>query len=154
MWQNERLRCRIVNWTSMTVPFHAWCQEPSYPYRTSRLRACLTYICIDHCLLKSPPDREPHCANLSGILKQLKEERAQVERQLSGLDAAIRTFANVYNPQLHQRRGLAQTKTARTRSESRDDRRSLPRSLFATTLRSGYGEVDFAAARWSTRRSR
>ena len=45
-------------------------------------------------------------ANLSGILKQLKEERAQVERQLSGLDAAIRTFANVYNPQLDQRRAI------------------------------------------------
>jgi dodecin len=43
---------------------------------------------------------------LSGILKQLKEERAQVERQLSGLDAAIRTFANVYNPQLDQRRAI------------------------------------------------
>jgi flavin-binding protein dodecin len=43
---------------------------------------------------------------LSGILKQLKEERSQVERQLSGLDAAIRAFANVYNPQLDQRRAV------------------------------------------------
>jgi hypothetical protein len=33
---------------------------------------------------------------LSGILKQLKKERAQVERQLSGLDAAIRAFASFY----------------------------------------------------------
>jgi hypothetical protein len=43
---------------------------------------------------------------LSGILKQLKEERSQVERQLSGLDAAIRAFANVYNPLLDQRRAV------------------------------------------------
>ena len=34
--------------------------------------------------------------NLSKILKQLKTERAQVERQLGGLDAAIRAFASVY----------------------------------------------------------
>jgi hypothetical protein len=36
-------------------------------------------------------------ANLSGIVEQLKKERAQVERQLSGLDAAIRAFASVYS---------------------------------------------------------
>jgi hypothetical protein len=36
-------------------------------------------------------------ANLSGIVKQLKKERAQVERQLSGLDAAIKAFANAYS---------------------------------------------------------
>jgi hypothetical protein len=35
-------------------------------------------------------------ANLSKILKQLKAERGQVERQLSGLDAAIRAFASVH----------------------------------------------------------
>ena len=36
-------------------------------------------------------------ANLSAIVKQLKKERAQVERQLRGLDAALRTFASVYS---------------------------------------------------------
>jgi hypothetical protein len=36
-------------------------------------------------------------ANLSRIVNQLKKERAQVERQLSGLDAALRAFANVYS---------------------------------------------------------
>jgi hypothetical protein len=36
-------------------------------------------------------------ANFSGIVGQLKEERAQVERQLRGIDAAIRAFANVYS---------------------------------------------------------
>jgi hypothetical protein len=35
-------------------------------------------------------------ANLSGIVKQLKEERDRVERQLSGLDAALTIFAGVY----------------------------------------------------------
>ncbi len=32
----------------------------------------------------------------SGIVKQLKEERDRVERQLSGLNAALTAFAGVY----------------------------------------------------------
>ena len=36
-------------------------------------------------------------ANLPRIIKQLKKERAQIERQLSGLDAALRAFADVYS---------------------------------------------------------
>ena len=36
-------------------------------------------------------------ANLSSILKQLKKERDRVERQLSGLNAALTAFANVYS---------------------------------------------------------
>lgn len=35
-------------------------------------------------------------ANLSGIVKQLKKERARVERQLSGLNAALTAFTGVY----------------------------------------------------------
>ena len=35
-------------------------------------------------------------ANLSSLLKQLKKERNRVERQLSGLNAALTAFANVY----------------------------------------------------------
>jgi hypothetical protein len=35
-------------------------------------------------------------ANLSGVIKQLKEERDRVERQLSGLNAALAAFAGVY----------------------------------------------------------
>jgi hypothetical protein len=35
-------------------------------------------------------------ANLSGLVKQLKEERDRVERQLSGLNAALAAFAGVY----------------------------------------------------------
>jgi hypothetical protein len=35
-------------------------------------------------------------ANLSGIMKQLKKERDQVEKQLSGLNAALAAFAGVY----------------------------------------------------------
>ena len=34
--------------------------------------------------------------NLSGLIKQLKKERDRVERQLSGLNAALTAFANVY----------------------------------------------------------
>jgi hypothetical protein len=36
-------------------------------------------------------------ANFSGIVGRLKKERAQVERQLRGIDAAIKAFANVYS---------------------------------------------------------
>ena len=35
-------------------------------------------------------------ANWSGIVKQLKKERDLVERHLSGLNAALAAFANVY----------------------------------------------------------
>lgn len=34
--------------------------------------------------------------NLSGIVKQLKKERDRVERQLSGLNAALSAFVGVY----------------------------------------------------------
>ncbi len=43
------------------------------------------------------PKGEQQLANLSGIVKQLKKERDRVEQQLSGLDAALRAFANVYS---------------------------------------------------------
>ena len=48
-------------------------------------------------LLQSPPEGETTLANLSGIVKQLKKERQRVEKQLSGLDAALRAFAGVYS---------------------------------------------------------
>jgi len=35
-------------------------------------------------------------ANLSSLVKQLKTERDRVERELSGLNAAITAFAGVY----------------------------------------------------------
>jgi hypothetical protein len=57
---------------------------------------------------------------LSGILKPLKEERAQVERQLSGLVAAIRAFANVYNPQLDQRRAVTAQKIIEVAGTSKE----------------------------------
>jgi hypothetical protein len=34
--------------------------------------------------------------NLSSLVKQLKQERDRVEKQLSGLNAAVRAFAGVY----------------------------------------------------------
>ena len=36
-------------------------------------------------------------ANVSSILRQLKQERDRVERQLSGLNAALTAFAGVYS---------------------------------------------------------
>jgi hypothetical protein len=35
-------------------------------------------------------------ANVAGIVKQLKKERDRVERELSGLNAALAAFVNVY----------------------------------------------------------
>ena len=35
--------------------------------------------------------------NVSSIVKQLKKERDRVAKKLSGVDAAIRAFANVYD---------------------------------------------------------
>jgi hypothetical protein len=35
--------------------------------------------------------------NVSSLLKQLKQERDRVEKQLSGLNAALRAFAGVYS---------------------------------------------------------
>jgi hypothetical protein len=35
-------------------------------------------------------------ANLSGIVKQLKQERDKVEKQLAGLNAAISAFVAIY----------------------------------------------------------
>jgi len=35
-------------------------------------------------------------ANLSSLVKQLKQERDRVEKQLSGLNAALTAFAGVY----------------------------------------------------------
>ena len=36
-------------------------------------------------------------AKVSSIIEQLKKERDSVERQLSGLNAALRAFAGVYS---------------------------------------------------------
>jgi hypothetical protein len=35
--------------------------------------------------------------NVSSIMKQLQKERDRIERQLSGLNAALTAFAGVYN---------------------------------------------------------
>jgi hypothetical protein len=43
-------------------------------------------------------------ANLSGIVKQLKKERDRVERQLSGLNAALTAFASAYSGSTPSRR--------------------------------------------------
>jgi hypothetical protein len=48
-------------------------------------------------------------ANLSGIVKQLKKERDRLEKQLSGLNAALVAFAGVY-------RGMKPTRKRRKMS--------------------------------------
>jgi hypothetical protein len=48
-------------------------------------------------LLQSATEGAPTLANLSGIVEQLKRERDRVQRQLSGLNAALAAFAGVFN---------------------------------------------------------
>jgi hypothetical protein len=52
-------------------------------------------------------------ANLSSIMKQLKQERDRVAKQLSGMDAALRAFAGVYSggkPSRKRRKMSAQSR--------------------------------------------
>jgi hypothetical protein len=43
------------------------------------------------------PAEEELVPNLPAVVKQLRKERGRVQKQLSGLDAAIKAFAHVYN---------------------------------------------------------
>lgn len=43
-------------------------------------------------------------ANVSSIIAQLKQERDRVERQLSGLNAALTAFVNVYGGKPNRKR--------------------------------------------------
>jgi hypothetical protein len=45
--------------------------------------------------------------NLSGIITQLKKERARVEQQLSGLNAALTAFAGAYTKPIRKRRKMS-----------------------------------------------
>ena len=46
-------------------------------------------------------------ANLSSIMKQLKQERDRVERQLFGLNAALTAFAGVYSAATNGKRQIS-----------------------------------------------
>jgi hypothetical protein len=48
-------------------------------------------------------------ANLSGIVKQINKERDRLEKQLSGLNAALAAFAGVYRgtKSTHKRRKMS-----------------------------------------------
>jgi len=46
-------------------------------------------------------------ADVSSIIKQLKQERDRVAKQLSGMDAAIRAFAGVYSMPKRARRVMS-----------------------------------------------
>jgi hypothetical protein len=48
-------------------------------------------------MILSREGEPPQMANLTGIVKQLKKERDRVERQLSGLNAALSAFVGFYN---------------------------------------------------------
>jgi hypothetical protein len=58
-------------------------------------------------------DRGGLMANLSSIMKQLRKERDRVEKQLSGLNAALTAFAGVYGgskPSRKRRKMSAQSR--------------------------------------------
>ncbi len=52
-------------------------------------------------------------ANVSSIVKQLKRERDRVERQLTGLNAALTAFANVYRDERPRRKRRKMSAAAR-----------------------------------------
>jgi len=71
-------------------------------------------------------------ADLSSIVKQLKEERDRVERQLSGLNAALTAFAGIY-------RGTAKPtgKRRKMSAKSRAKIAAAQRARWAKVRRSG-----------------
>ena len=62
-------------------------------------------------------------ANVSSILKQLKKERDRVERQLSGLNAALTAFAGVYSRNKPSRKGRKMSVAARKKIAAAQRRR-------------------------------
>ena len=65
------------------------------------------------------PRGETTLANLSGIVKQLKRERDRVQHQLSGVNAALAAFANVYSTGTKPRRKLSARGRARIAAAQR-----------------------------------
>jgi hypothetical protein len=47
-------------------------------------------------MIQSLEGKSTHMTTMSGIVKQLKKERDRVEKQLSGLNAAVSAFTRVY----------------------------------------------------------
>jgi hypothetical protein len=60
-------------------------------------------------------------ANVSSIIAQLKQERDRVEKQLSGLNAALRAFANIYSggKPIRKRRKMSATSRAKIAAAQR-----------------------------------
>jgi hypothetical protein len=54
-------------------------------------------------------------ANMSSIIAQLKKERDRVEKQLSGLNAALRAFAGVYSGGKPSRKRRKMSATSRAK---------------------------------------
>lgn len=59
--------------------------------------------------------------DVSSILRQLKKERHRVERQLAGLNAALRAFAGVYSggKPVHKRRKMSAKSRAKIAAAQR-----------------------------------
>jgi hypothetical protein len=78
-------------------------------------------------------------ANLSEIVTQLKKERDRVQQQLSGLNAALAAFANVYRTETGPRRKISakgrariaaaqRARWARVRGQQKPGRRTMSAS--------------------------
>jgi hypothetical protein len=61
-------------------------------------------------------------ANVSSIMKQLKQERDRVAKQLSGMDAALTAFAGVYSKgqPIRKRRKLSAKSRAKIAAAQRE----------------------------------
>ena len=107
-------------------------------------------------------------ANLSGIMQQLKKERDRVERELSGLNAAIAAFVNVYAETKPKRRQVSaksrakmaaaqKARYARARKESQPKAEARPTTLApAKRVMSPAARKKIAAAqraRWAKARA-
>ena len=57
--------------------------------------------------------------HLSSIMKQLKQERDRVERQLSGLNAALAAFAGAYTKPTRKRRKMSAKSRAKIAAAQR-----------------------------------
>jgi hypothetical protein len=73
-------------------------------------------------LLQSRPEGDS-MANLSSIMKQLRKERDRVEKQLTGLNAALTAFAGVYGGSTPSRKRRKMSVAARKKIAAAQRRR-------------------------------
>jgi hypothetical protein len=81
-WRNQRLHHQQPGGLSRRIRASSWTGQSTLQSEPARMP------------LRGGPQT---MANLSSIITQLRKERDRVERQLTGLNAALTAFANVYS---------------------------------------------------------